>query len=301
MYFAYDEWEDETGADPEWSRQHARDWLEDHQTRGYAFSGFNDQEEAASGTFRGLYGTLQPVYLINSEVVRQDEKAGLFSVSARDKLPSEYVLRAEVEAVIELPEGYEPRLLDPARNVHPATEAAGWAGNAPHRGGPPRAGHRYDDAIWGVVEQWTNRACDSTVERLKRNGWTVGCQLPGSEGDGWHDGLWGRTAFYLATRTRPGSRRTEGRNSGDEGIPALPAQCPERQRAVEQAITRIQGAQHDEQENAQSRGQPDGCHIGNRGQAEEDEESHGIVGRQARQESSRPPAVRREDTERRSN
>ena len=69
------------------------------------------------GDFGGVCGDVARVCLINQNVLDSDADADLFSVGGTDELPSEYVLRRDLDGVIRLPTNFEPRIADPNEPV----------------------------------------------------------------------------------------------------------------------------------------------------------------------------------------
>ena len=204
-YFSNDDQEalSEMEGDEAWNQQHAMDWLKRWHKQGYHYSG-PGAEEKESGTYNSLFGTLQQVFLVNQQVLDEDQRKCRFSVSGTDNLPSEYVLDKFFEAVVELPENFEPRLQDPRVDVGesrgPETPAPA---TSPEQVGD--CGPVDEDALREASDpwNWTNEACDFAILYLATRGWKMGPALPGTDKDGWFAGHWGPTMYYLVRKVLP--------------------------------------------------------------------------------------------------
>ena len=189
--------------DGPWSAAACHTWAEHRAAEGYICSGPAPHAgEPEWGDFGGLRGNLARVCLVNQDILDSDADADLFSVSGTDELPSEYVLRRDVDGVVRLPINFEPRIADPSEPVDDPRHAetppmrpfhnAEDARHAPERIEP--------DEATDVDEAWTTPACDLALLHLKVDGWRVECELPGCERDGWYAGRYGRTSLWLVTR-----------------------------------------------------------------------------------------------------
>ncbi len=204
QYFANDDPE-ELDDDPEWSQAEADAWRQGWKEQGYDVAGPTGlQEEPELKRFNGLNGHVIQVGLVNQSVLDEDARNGRWSVSGTDALPYEYVLRADLDGIVRLPDNFGPRLVDPAEDVD-----------------DPRRGEQMPISLYGNAEDkphepatidpdeaddldtaWTNGACDFATLWLAVHGWELACELRNCERDGWYAERWGRTSLWLARRSR---------------------------------------------------------------------------------------------------
>ena len=101
----------EDDSDEPWDKEHALSWMRRWKEQGYHYSGPGN-EESEDGVYNGMFGTLQQVFLVNQNVLDEDEANLRYSVSGSDELPSEYMLNKVHHGLVVLPESFEPRLED---------------------------------------------------------------------------------------------------------------------------------------------------------------------------------------------
>ena len=186
-----------------WSAAACDTWAEQRTAEGYIYSGPAPYAGAPEwGDFSGVHGDLARVCLVNQDVLDSDADAVLFSIGGTDELPSEYLLRRDVDGVVRLPANFEPRIADPDEPAddprHAETAPVRPFRNAEDgRHAPERIN---PDEATDVDEAWTTPACDLALLHLAVDGWRIECELPGCERDGWYAGRYGRTSLWLMTR-----------------------------------------------------------------------------------------------------
>lgn len=169
--------------------------------RGYAFSGLTGDGDEF-GEFGGMRGRLERASFTNQEVFDRDEANDLWALAACDGAPTEYVLRRQLDGVVRLPAGFEPRLLDPRADCdEPRTSGA--LPDHVEKGIGERTPARPQDGSadqYELDEAWNNAACDAAALLLERDGWTVETGLSATTRPGWYAGCYGETMLFVVTR-----------------------------------------------------------------------------------------------------
>ena len=201
-----------------WSAAACDTWAEQRTAEGYIYSGPAPYAGAPEwGDFSGVYGDLARVCLVNQDVLDSDADAVLFSIGGTDELPSEYLLRRDVDGVVRLPANFEPRIADPDEPADDPRHAE-TAPVRPFRNAEDgrHAPERIDpDEATDIDEAWTTPACDLALLHLVVDGWRIECELPG-----WRTRRLVRRALRTHEPVADDTRHEPGRDSAGKGARA---------------------------------------------------------------------------------